>query len=66
MDIYLFAALSFLIIMVWHFAMSSQPNNFDLFLMIGFFLIGGLIGWHMDSIELALAFSIGSSLLFIH
>ncbi|OGK30006.1 hypothetical protein A3I56_00285 [Candidatus Roizmanbacteria bacterium RIFCSPLOWO2_02_FULL_43_10] len=66
MDLITFAAVSALIIMVWHFAMNTQPSNFGLLQMIGIFILGGAIGWYMQSIEVALMFSIALSLLFIH
>lgn len=65
MDLTTYIAASFLIIMIWHMAMNSQPDNFNLMVMIGLFVLGGAIGWHMHSIEVAFMFSILLSLIFI-
>lgn len=66
MDLVTYAAASFLIIMIWHMAMNTQPRNFDLMVMIALFVFGGTIGWYMRSMEVGIMFSVLSSLFFIN
>jgi len=49
--------------MVIHFAVAIR-DQFNLFLMIGLFVLGGAIGWQMHSYEIGFVFAIISSLLF--
>ena len=66
MDIPTYIALSALTVMVWHFTMNSSPNNFGLFQMIGVFVLGGAVGWYMDSLMAGYMISIVMSLVFVH
>jgi len=49
--------------MLIHFAVAIR-NQFNLFLMIGLFLLGGVIGWQMQSFELGFVFAVVASLIF--
>ncbi|OGK19969.1 hypothetical protein A3C23_04690 [Candidatus Roizmanbacteria bacterium RIFCSPHIGHO2_02_FULL_37_13b] len=65
MDIIVYIAISALIITIWHFAFNTSPKDFGLMQMIGVFALGGGIGYAMNSIEVAVLFSIILSLIFI-
>lgn len=65
MNILEYAAISMVIIMIWHFAFNTNPKNFGLLQMIGIFVLGGIMGYYMHSIETALFMSIVLSLIFI-
>lgn len=65
MDPLLYTVASVLIIMIWHFAFSTRPRDFGLIQMIGIFILGGVVGWYMKSIELALFIGILLSLVLI-
>ncbi|KXK11604.1 MAG: hypothetical protein UZ22_OP11002000310 [Microgenomates bacterium OLB23] len=65
MDILLYCAISGGIIMFWHMAFNTSPNNFGLMQMIGIFILGGIMGHYMQSIETGLLMSIVLSLIFI-
>lgn len=51
--------------MVWHMAFNTSPNNFGLMQMIGIFVLGGVMGYYMGSIETAILMSVVLSLVFI-
>lgn len=63
MDLFLYVVLSAVYIMLIHFAVAIR-NQFNLFLMIGLFLLGGVIGWQMQSFELGFVFAVVASLIF--
>ncbi|MCL4375087.1 hypothetical protein M1523_04490 [Patescibacteria group bacterium] len=63
MDLLLYVIFSAVYIMVIHFAVAIR-NHFDVFLMIGLFVLGGVIGWQMHSYELGFVFAMVASLLF--
>jgi len=63
MDLLLYIVFSSVYIMVIHFAVAIR-DQFNLFLMIGLFVLGGAIGWQMHSYEIGFVFAIISSLLF--
>ncbi|OGK39020.1 hypothetical protein A3F34_01395 [Candidatus Roizmanbacteria bacterium RIFCSPHIGHO2_12_FULL_44_10] len=65
MNITYYIGFSVLIIMVWHFMFSTKPRDFSLMQMIGVFVLGGAIGWFMDSMMVGLLMSIVLSLIFI-
>ncbi len=65
MDIVQYAVISTLIIVVWHMAFNTSPKNFGLLQMIGVFILGGVMGYYMQSIETALLMSIVLSLVFL-
>ena len=65
MNILAYAAISGLIIMIWHMAFNTAPKNFGLFQMIGVFILGGIAGYYMQSIETAIFLSLGLSLIFV-
>ncbi len=65
MNITTYAAVSAVIIMVWHFAFNTNPKDFGIFQMIGIFILGGAMGYYMNSIETGLLMSIVLSLIFI-
>jgi len=64
MSIPYYMAASALIIMVWRFTLSQKPNDFGMMEMIGVFVLGGAIGYFMNSIILALSISFILSLIF--
>lgn len=49
--------------MVIHFAIAIK-NEFNIFLMIGIFIIGGAVGYLMESYEMGFVASIIFSLIF--
>lgn len=49
-------------VMLMHFAV-GMSRQFDLFLLIGVFIFGGVIGWHFQAYELGFIFAIISTLL---
>lgn len=61
--VYIFASI--LIIMIWHFAFSTSPRDFGLMQMIGVFILGGAVGYYMQSTETAIFISLILSLIFI-
>ncbi len=65
MDIMTYAIVSAGIIMFWHMAFNTSPNNFGLFQMIGIFVLGGAMGYYMHSIETGILMSLVLSLIFI-
>lgn len=50
-------------IMVIHFALSIK-NEFNLFLTILYFIIGGVVGWFMQSYEMGFVIGVVLSLIF--
>jgi len=46
MSLYVFIIASLVYIMMIHFAIAIK-NEFNVFLMVGYFLIGGVIGWQL-------------------
>ena len=65
MNILLYAVIAGAIIMFWHMAFNTAPSNFGLFQMIGVFIIGGVAGYYMQSIETGIFLSLGLSLIFV-
>lgn len=65
MDILFYLGASVFIIMIWHFSLSTNPRDFGLMQMIGVFVIGGAVGYYMNSTEAAILLSVALSLIFI-
>lgn len=63
MEFFLYIVFSAVYIMVIHFAIAIK-DQFNIFLMIGFFVLGGAVGWFMHSYETGFVLSIILSLLF--
>ncbi len=63
MDFYLYFILSLIYIMVIHFAVGIK-KEFNLFLMISGFVIGGIVGWQMKSWETGMVVGVVLSLMF--
>lgn len=61
-DLYLYLILSVVYIMILHFAVGIK--NFNIFLMSGYFIFGGIIGFFFHSYETGLAIAIILSLIF--
>ena len=61
--LFLYVILSAVYIMVMQFAVGIK--NFNIFLMVGYFLLGGIIGFWFHSYEMGLVTSIILSLIFI-
>jgi hypothetical protein len=49
-------------VMFMHFAVGTS-KGFDLFLMVGVFVFGGVIGWFFQAYELGLIFAVITSLM---
>lgn len=49
-------------VMLMHFAVGTS-KEFDLFLMVGVFVFGGVIGWFFQAYELGFIFAVITSLL---
>ncbi len=49
-------------IMLMHFAVGIR-KEFDVFLMAGIFVLGGVIGWYFQAYELGFVFAVIASLL---
>lgn len=64
MDIFLFVLLSFVYIMVVHFALGIG-DGFNIFLMVIYFLLAAVIGWWFHNLEAGFIFGIVLSLLFL-
>ena len=62
-DLFLYVVLSVVYIMVMQFAVGIK--DFNIFLMIGYFLLGGIVGFWFHSYEMGLVGSIILSLIFI-
>lgn len=62
MDLIFYIIFSAIYIMVIHFAFGIK--NFNLFLMIGYFVLGGLIGFWSKSYEIGLVVAVILSLIF--
>ncbi len=65
MDILTYAAVSAAIIMLWHMAFNSNPKNFGLMQMIGIFILGGVMGYYMESLITGILMSVALSMIFI-
>ena len=63
MDIFFYGVIVAIYIMVIHFALAIK-NEFNLFLMITYFVIGGVVGWFMQSYEMGLVVGVVLSLIF--
>lgn len=63
MDLFLFAVLSGVYIMVMHFAVGIK-NEFNLFLMVGLFVLAGVAGGFLQSYELGFVLGIVLTLIF--
>lgn len=63
MDILLFIVAAVIYIMVIHFALEIK-NEFNIFLMAGYFILGGFIGLIMHSFETGFVIGVILSLLF--
>lgn len=63
MDLFLFIVLSGVYIMVVHFAVGIK-NEFNLFLMVGLFILAGVVGGFLNSFELGFVVGIVLTLLF--
>ncbi len=64
MDLFLFIILSLVYIMVIHFALGIG-DEFNLFLMVFYFIHAGVIGWWFHNFEAGFIFGIVFTLLFI-
>lgn len=62
MSLYVFIIASFVYIMMIHFAIAIK-DEFNVFLMIGYFIIGGVVGWQLKSYEAGFTLSVVLSLL---
>lgn len=62
MDLTLYIIFSAVFIMVIHFAFGIK--NFNLFLMIGYFVLGGFIGFWFKSAEMGFIVAVVLSLIF--
>lgn len=63
MDLFTFIIISVVYIMVIHFAVGIR-DWFELFCMIGLFILGGGFGWYMKSYDAGIVFGIVTSLIF--
>lgn len=63
MDFFLFIILSAVYIMTIHFAIAIK-KEFELFLMVGCFVLGAAVGWYMKSYEMGFVLAIVLSLVF--
>lgn len=63
MDLFTFTIIAIVYIMVIHFAMGIR-DWFELFLMIGCFTFGGVLGAHLHSYEAGMVAGIVLSLIF--
>lgn len=66
MNVVLYVVISVVLIMFWYMAFNSNPKNFNFFGIIGTFVLGGVMGYYMQSLETAIFLSIGLSLIFVH
>lgn len=64
MDLFLFVLLSFIYIMVMHFALGIA-DGFNVFLMVIYFTLAGIIGWWFHNFEAGFIFGIILSLIFL-
>lgn len=63
MDLFLYLLLSTVYLMVIHFALAIK-NQFNLFLMVGLFALGGAIGLVIHSYEAGFVAAVILSLIF--
>lgn len=63
MNLFLYVFFSVVFIMFYHMALSIQ--NFNIFLMIAYFVIGGVVGLWFKSWEMGMAISMALTLIFI-
>jgi len=63
MDLLLYIVFASVYIMVIHFAVAIR-DQFNLFFMIGLFVLGAVIGSQMDSYSMGFVFAVVASLLF--
>ena len=63
MDLFFYGVVVVIYIMVIHFALAIK-NEFNLFLMATYFVIGGVVGWFMQSYEMGLVVGVVLSLIF--
>ena len=64
MDIFLFIIFATVYIMVMHFAVGIK-KEFNVFLMITMFVISGVVGYVMNSLEFGVVLGIILTLIFI-
>jgi len=63
-DFYLYAVLSFLYIMVMHFAVNFG-SEFNLMILVGIFVLAGILGYFVLGFETAFVLGVVLSLIFI-
>jgi hypothetical protein len=63
MDLFLYIVVSAVYIMLIHFAVAIK-NQFNVFLMAGCFIFGGVVGYLMNSYESGFVLGIVLSLIF--
>jgi hypothetical protein len=63
MDLIFYIVASAVYIMVIHFALAIK-NEFNLFLMIGYFVLGGVLGMWLNAYDVGFVLSVVLSLLF--
>jgi len=63
MDLFLYCIFSLFYIMVIHFAIAVR-KEFNLFLMTGIFVLGGILGMYLGAYEVGLVGAVILSLLF--
>ena len=65
MNVLTYVIISVAIILIWYLAFNSHPKNFGFLAIIGTFVLGGVFGYYMQSIEVAIFMSLGLSLIFV-
>lgn len=63
MDLLLYIIISVVYVMVIHFAIAIR-NEFNMFLMVGIFVLGAVVGGFLHNYEIGLAGAVILSLLF--
>ena len=63
MDLFFYIIASAIFILTIHFALAIR-KQFNVFLMGGFFVIGYVVGWFLQSLEIGFVIAVVLSLVF--
>jgi hypothetical protein len=63
MDVLTYAVFAVIYLMIIHFAVAIK-GEFNIYLMVGFFVLGGMIGQQMGNLEAGFILAIVLSLVF--
>ena len=65
MDLLLYVVASGVYLMIMHFTFAVNENQFGRFFMAAFFVLGGILGWHLESYATGWIVAVVLSLFFL-